>query len=134
MSAAETPIWMEWVERAEEDFRACRRLQSDMEYFSNIIAFHAQQAAEKYLKALLVSNGQDVLRTHDLSTLAQLLLRAGVDVAAIDNELLRLNPFAVEFRYPGNDVTEDTARQAIDDARHVRDLCRESLGVGAAPD
>ena len=132
MTAPGTPLWDECVQRAEEDFRACLRLQSDVELFSNIIAFHAQQAAEKYLKALMVLNRQDVLRTHDLSTLAQLLQQAGIAVSAVQSELGRLNPFAVNIRYPGDDVTEDAARQALNDASTIRVLCRTLLGLDTA--
>ncbi len=46
-----------WAEKAEEDFKLA---QSALRHRRPLVAgarFHAQQCAEKYLKALLVSRG-----------------------------------------------------------------------------
>ncbi len=58
----------EWIAKAENDFEDARRIlrarnRSD---FSNA-CFHAQQSAEKYMKAVLVLHERSVDRTHDLS-------------------------------------------------------------------
>ena len=42
----------EWVGKAEKDFQAAVRLLEEGAYFSEIVGFHSQQAAEKYLKAM----------------------------------------------------------------------------------
>jgi len=44
----------EWVRKAELDFQTVVRLVAE-DNFRDIVVFHAQQAAEKYLKALLTN-------------------------------------------------------------------------------
>ncbi|MFQ6119732.1 MAG: HEPN domain-containing protein [Methanosarcinales archaeon] len=62
----------EWIAKAEEDFKAAQILPIDE--FPNIIAFHCQQCAEKYLKAILITNGKTPPKIHDLIKLNDLLL------------------------------------------------------------
>jgi len=65
------------------------------------VLFHAQQAAEKLIKAVFSLNGVTYRRTHDLAELNELAARNGIAVP-IDRELLvRLGPYGVEFRYLG---------------------------------
>jgi HEPN domain-containing protein len=63
------------------------------------IGFHAQQSAEKALKAIAVLRGIEFQRTHDLAALAQAILESGGELCMPVDDLRRLNPFAVEFRY-----------------------------------
>jgi HEPN domain-containing protein len=41
----------EWLNKVESDLEVCRELLN-RKRFADIVAFHAQQASEKYLKAL----------------------------------------------------------------------------------
>jgi HEPN domain-containing protein len=43
----------QWLDKAEADAQLCHRLADDPQPYSEAIAFHAQQAVEKYLKAFL---------------------------------------------------------------------------------
>jgi hypothetical protein len=53
-SAAMKPLTQEWIEKAEGDFRTARReLQAKRLPNYDAVCFHAQQCAEKYLKARL---------------------------------------------------------------------------------
>jgi HEPN domain-containing protein len=64
----------QWVQKAENDLTtamAVTRLGG--KYPTDSVCFHAQQCAEKYYKAVLVSHGIDFPRTHDLNALARLL-------------------------------------------------------------
>ena len=63
------------------------------------VCFHAQQAVEKWLKAVLVSHGVVFQRTHDLEELAGMLAAQGMPLPLPMEELRKLNPFAVTFRY-----------------------------------
>ena len=59
-----------WLFRAAEDMAVIENLmQSDLQGYASAICFHAQQAAEKYLKALLAHKGVDFPRTHDIDFL-----------------------------------------------------------------
>ena len=53
---------MPWIEKAENDILTSRFLAETMHPApAEIICFHCQQAAEKYLKAFLVYNDQEPL-------------------------------------------------------------------------
>lgn len=64
-----------------------------------IFGFHAQQAIEKPLKALLAQLGRQYPRTHDLERLAFLLGNAGESLPPTPALLTDLNDYAVEYRY-----------------------------------
>ncbi len=93
----------------EEAFRALRLADRDIEAFavlrkaphihSSIIGFHAQQAIEKSLKAVLFARQIEFERTHDLVRLSFLLRQYAIEPPLSDNSLRRLNPFAVMMRY-----------------------------------
>ena len=64
----------EWVAKAEADFVVANELRQVQPPVYDARCFHCQQAAEKYLKALLVELGAAVPRTHNLDDLLALLL------------------------------------------------------------
>lgn len=68
------------------------------------IGFHAQQAVEKCLKAVLSFHQIPFRKTHDLGELIDLLGDAGKPVPPDADELDFLNPFAVTFRYDLLDI------------------------------
>lgn len=68
--------------------------------------FHAQQALEKLLKAVLVARGKVFPRTHDLYQLHDLARQSGLVVPVTGDLLVRLAPYAVEFRYLGVSAPE----------------------------
>lgn len=76
MSAIDPTVlkWVrQWISYAEDDFRLARHalsLSSDVPY--RLIAYHAQQCAEKYLKAYLVSHNTDFPYTHNIKALLKL--------------------------------------------------------------
>lgn len=44
-------------------------------------------------------------------------------------KLLLLNPYAVEFRYPGEGATDEEAREAVKAVKTVRRFVRDKLGL-----
>lgn len=65
----------------------------------SILGFHAQQAVEKLLKALLSQLNIPYERTHDLSRLQSLVVAAGESLPATPLLLSELNDYAVAYRY-----------------------------------
>ncbi|MBA4370581.1 MAG: HEPN domain-containing protein [Coriobacteriaceae bacterium] len=99
-----------WLRFAEEELALARALVSDPEAPARLACWHAQQAAEKALKAALVVRGTEFPRTHNLLALRALLtleLAARMDLVA----LAELTQWAVESRYPG-DWDEPAAEEA----------------------
>lgn len=64
----------EWIAKAENDLlNATHTLTLGSRCPTDTVCFHAQQCAEKYLKALLSFRGSDFAKTHDLEALASRL-------------------------------------------------------------
>jgi HEPN domain-containing protein len=118
-----------WVERAEEDYAIARFALRRKPPFTYSACFHAQQCAEKYLKALLVAGGYTFSKVHDLLVLHDECARAGIIVAISDDHLSTLSYFAVRVRYPGDDPIEDEARQAVKIAGSVRKFAQKWMGL-----
>lgn len=119
----------QWLEKAEEDYAAAGFLVSHGAPYPHVVAFHAQQAAEKYLKAYLTWRQVEFPKTHDLDELLDL-------VGGVDTVLARalqvadeLTPFGVDVRYPGvfPKVTVEVARQALQVVGEVRTRVLASL-------
>ena len=101
-----------------------------------ILGFHAQQACEKLLKALLTEAGCEYPRTHNLAVLKQLAERHDQALPALALPLARLNDYAVPYRYdelpPGLEVDVAALRQTVDELRaHVEGRLR-ALAASAA--
>jgi HEPN domain-containing protein/predicted nucleotidyltransferase len=71
------------------------------------IAFHAQQAAEKYLKAAIIARGVRPQRTHSLIKLFDHLVALDPSLPNLRVECQLLTPFAVITRYPDDDPDEE---------------------------
>lgn len=89
---------------AEKDLRAFLVMKDHPDVTFGIACFHAQQAVEKSIKAILFFHGIEFRRIHDLEELAALLSRNGVDTPVSIAQIGRLNPFAVSVRYDDEDI------------------------------
>ncbi len=89
--------------------------------FYEDLCFHAQQAAEKALKAVYLHHGWSFRYTHDLEELVTNLRRKGLAVPAVVDEATILTSFAWEARYPGlsEPVSDEEYREAIRHAQAV---------------
>ena len=87
-----------WLLKARSDLNACHRtLESDGPY--DTTCFHAQQAIEKSLKALLAFHGQPVPRTHDLEELQRLCLPLQALPALNQYDFSETTDYGVLVRY-----------------------------------
>lgn len=93
-----------WRSFADMDLEAALVIVSSerAEELAAVVCFHAHQAAEKYMKALIVYGDEEPPRIH---TLPELLRRAIEHVPELDNEQLRtaasgLNAYYIPSRYP----------------------------------
>jgi HEPN domain-containing protein len=81
------------------------------------IGFLAQQACEKFIKAILVIQSVPVERTHDLERLSNIANAAGLILPVPASELRQLNPYAVALRYEGIEVgwvTDSKSQTMVD--------------------
>ena len=121
-------VAQEWMVKADNDLRSAEYLLKMEDCPTDTICFHAQQCVEKCLKALLVTQGMEVQKTHDLAKLMVLLpsrLRPSLD----DREQDKLTEYATVTRYPGDyePISLGEARQAVRTARRVRREVRKIL-------
>jgi HEPN domain-containing protein len=87
-----------------------------------VLGFHAQQAVEKALKAVLAARLIEYPPTHNLSVLVDLVARAGIAPPPDAESLPRLTPFGAAFRYdrlPG--------QEGIPDRTCLRESIRRTL-------
>lgn len=90
---------MRLLRLAARDYRAFTILSAHADVDLAIACFHAQQAVEKALKAVMTSGRIAYPRTHNLEELANLIADQGIALPLTPREFRRLNPFAVQFRY-----------------------------------
>jgi HEPN domain-containing protein len=124
------PITAEWVAKAEGDYAIVRR-ESRVRKLPSLdgICFHAQQCAEKYLKAILAEAAIPFGKTHDLVALLEQVLSQWPASEAFRADLAYLTDFAVAFRYPGESADRRTARDAAGRCRKFRSAARRALGL-----
>ena len=84
---------------ARRDQAACNALLGAPGVAVAVAFFHAQQAVEKALKAVMCLRGLEYRRTHDLEELAGQLADANCQPTVEEAELRLLTPYAVEYRY-----------------------------------
>lgn len=118
-----------WAERAEEDFVLARTALNRKQPLASGACFHAQQCAEKYVKALLLSKNADFPKTHDLLLLNNLCSTQGIFLEIDPKYLNTLTDYAVRTRYPGAEPTVDDAKEAIELTKLVRKFARKFLGL-----
>jgi len=117
-----------WIRKAESDLKNIELVLPAPDAPLDTVCFHAQQAAEKYLKALLTFHSIPFRKTHDLPELVLLLPRDSLVPPAV-GDLTKLTYAAVALRYPSSPteteydrwVAEDMVRQAYTVRTAVRD-------------
>jgi len=112
-------IYKEWFEKANEDELAGEEVLKNPHLYAPA-CFHFHQTAEKYLKGFLVFNSNGYPKSHDLLELASLIADLAPDIMNLEEELLLLNDYYIETRYPG-----DYPEFSLKDAEDARKAARE---------
>lgn len=97
MTDADLPA--EWFAQGDLDIQAVEILLSQSGPLE-IVAFHLQQAVEKYLKGFLLASGWSLRRIHDLEILLQEAIARDADFAAFLPSCQRITEYYIETRYP----------------------------------
>jgi len=132
-----------WLRHAERDMRVASHLTSDFSEWKETICFHAQQASEKFLKALIIAQHARPARTHDILELLHQVRLLGLDIGDLEDDARFMEPFAVTIRYPDDEddaaapipgdiappviVTEAQARRAFAIAKRIEAAVRAHL-------
>jgi HEPN domain-containing protein len=108
-----------FLEKAASDVAAARLLAADACQADDVVGFHAQQAVEKALKAVVAVRSLEIPRSHDIGLLLRLLDPDRSELPGEIREADWLNPWAVTMRY-------DEPSSEFDRARALR-LAEKSL-------
>jgi len=120
-----------WISKAEGDYIGASALAKNRsKKIAHLTSFAAQQSAEKYLKGFLVEHNVAFPKTHDLAKeLLPRCLNIDKSFLVLKPHLEFLDPYAVQFRYPGDIVTPAEARDALKAAKSVRSFVRQKLAI-----
>ncbi len=118
----------EWLEFANMDLSAAEYLLNMRPLPVEIICFHCEQAAEKFLKAALVFFNVEPPKTHDLVQLCKLCAERNAEFEQLADACVELTPYGVQVRYPSN--MELDARDvdcALKECRTIQDFISHEL-------
>ena len=125
----------EWIAKAEEDYRLVEYLCSGQAAFWNATGYHAQQAAEKYLKALLVHQQVAFPKTHDIDLLIEIASVEDAGLCAQLPDVSELAPYGTQTRYPGSyePISAEEAARAFVIVSKLRVILLEHIDPGDRP-
>ncbi len=92
-------IAMEWLEASSLDLENIHHILQN-ERLTGHVAFHAQQAIEKSLKAVIEEEGLNVPKIHSLQKLFA-ICEPFVDYSPDEVLIIALDSLYIESRYPG---------------------------------
>jgi HEPN domain-containing protein len=122
------PLTREWAAKADADYATARReSRARKQPNFDAVCFHAQQCAEKYLKALLQERGLPIPRTHNLEALARPLFVARPALKRLAAGMRTLAAYAVETRHPGKSADRALAQEAVKLSAAIRTAIRRVL-------
>lgn len=120
---------LEWERFAEMDYVTANHLDKTLyPKPMEIICYHCQQCAEKYLKTLTEYLGKEIEKTHDLGNLATTISE---NLEVPQNVLVscaKLTQYGVKIRYPQEfEMSENHVKAAIADMENVRTWCKGQI-------
>jgi HEPN domain-containing protein len=117
-----------WLRKANVDLIAAE-FELGHPLLLSDVAFHAQQAVEKALKAFLAWHDQPLPKSHDLERIGRACARIDSDLEKSVDQAVPLTEYAWAFRYPGpkDEPTLEEAKQALRIARQVYEAVLSKL-------
>ena len=118
-----------WIKLADKDLALAEHTAKTMKPTPyEIVCFHCQQFVEKYLKAFLVSKGNEPPYIHDLLKLASLCEIENPDFKQIREKCIILTAYGVQPRYPGNmEINEEDMIRALHFAAYIKTFMLEKM-------
>lgn len=119
----------DWIYQADRDLGSVIIIFQHIPRYFETVAFHCQQAVEKYIKGLLVFYDSQFKKTHDLIFLLELL----ADKTAISEDLyskaLTMEGFGVDIRYPNHKIhlTLEELESVIKIAGEFREFVKQNI-------
>lgn len=112
-----------WFAKADADLQAAEVLLNTANPLLDIVCYHAQQCAEKYLKGYLIARSVQFKFVHELVYLARLCVEQEPEFSEIIDIASKLQDYATGVRYPDDELDEPTfqeAKRAVTCAQEIR--------------
>ena len=118
-----------WFNRADDDLALIETILKDDNFPANPVCFHAQQAAEKYLKGFLAYNDLHARKIHDLEALTKDCAKIDKSFETLQDNAQFLNQFYIESRYPDDYIkfSRDDAKRACEAATKIKNFILEKI-------
>ncbi|ABQ24453.1 HEPN domain-containing protein [Geotalea uraniireducens] len=129
MDEATTDFVRQWFRKAEHDLQNIRNNLAAESVPTDTVCFHAQQAIEKLLKGLLVANGRNVSKTHDLVKLLTDVADIIPELLPFEEQLEDISEYGVGVRYPDDfyEPTLDEAHRAFELALKIEAIVLDKI-------
>jgi HEPN domain-containing protein len=111
-----------WLRKADHDLLNIENNLAANDVPWDTVCFHAQQAAEKVLKAFLAHHGRDLLKTHDLVALLAQCSTIARTLSDLEADCRKLTSYGVSARYPDDlfEPGEPDGRELVSATRRLR--------------
>lgn len=121
-------ISKEWFKMAELDFNSAKFLLNMHPKPLEIICYHCQQSAEKYLKGFIAYNSGKILRTHDLLILNKECCKYNEEFKEIQNQCIDLTDYGVQLRYPYHlEINEYDVEEGLKNVEMIREFVLKAV-------
>ena len=119
----------DWFSRSDDDLVLVKLILEKGTGSPNLACFHAQQAAEKYLKGFLAYHDLHVRKIHDLEVLLEDSKKVDASLAELQDDARFLSRFYIESRYPDDYVefSRQDAEKALDAALHIKEFVLKKI-------
>lgn len=121
-----------WLQKADDDFNFAKRTFEETEYYDHV-CFLSEQAAEKYLKAVVLIIKKEIRpqdKTHNLIYLSAIGKEAGLNLDDLEEDLRKLQEAFIPSRYPANGYvkfTKEEAKECLESAEKIIDSIKEQI-------
>ena len=121
----------QWLQKAESDLLCAENNLNSEQIPVDTVCYHCAQAVEKYLKAFLVIREIQFPWIHNLLRLLELYKKADESFEQLREQLLILNTFSGEIRYPDEwfEPTIEEAKEALKTAKNIKKFISEKIEV-----
>lgn len=119
-----------WLDFAIKDLQVAQELLKFQDKYVGIVAYHAQQAAEKSLHAYLIFRENSAPKTHDLPYLVKQCSFFDSDFVVFTDRAKALDPFSIQTRYPNHfeyELSHGQATELVDYAYKIVEFVRERM-------
>jgi HEPN domain-containing protein len=114
-----------WTTKADHDLGSAKLIYLHIPDYYDSIAFHCQQAVEKYIKSALVYFKIEFRHSHDLIYLLELLSQKIKITDDTFDKAIKLNGFSVEIRYPN--IIENLSNEKLEEAIEISEYFRNFI-------